>query len=110
MMGSGIAPRIIFSLMDSDGAGKLSTDEFGAAHDRIFKAMDANKDGFVTMQENTSTWRHTRAVVRSRGTENAQAKCRNAGFPDHSVTELEAHIRRPSERTRPRCYARSHYC
>jgi hypothetical protein len=51
MMGGGIAPRIIFSLMDSDGDGKLSLEEFRAAHDRIFKAMDADKDGTVTMQE-----------------------------------------------------------
>ena len=58
MMGQGrprgLAPmmmRMIFSLMDADGDGKLSLLEFQAAHERIFKAMDANKDGFVTFEE-----------------------------------------------------------
>ena len=43
--------RIIFSLMDADGDGKLSLQEFQAAHERIFKAMDTDKDGTVTLEE-----------------------------------------------------------
>jgi Ca2+-binding EF-hand superfamily protein len=41
--------RIVFSLMDSDGDGTISLQEFQAAHERIFKAMDANKDGRLTL-------------------------------------------------------------
>src|SRR6266700_7787822 len=53
MMGHGgmmvpVIMRIIFSLMDSDGDGTISLQEFQAAHERIFKAMDANKDGRLT--------------------------------------------------------------
>lgn len=43
--------RIIFALMDSDGDGTISLQEFQAAHERIFKAMDANKDGVLTPDE-----------------------------------------------------------
>ncbi len=43
--------RMIFSLMDADGDGKLTLQEFQAAHERIFKAMDTDHDGTVTLQE-----------------------------------------------------------
>ena len=43
--------RIIFSLMDADGDGKLTLEEFQAAHERIFKAMDTDHDGTVTLEE-----------------------------------------------------------
>ena len=43
--------RIIFSLMDADGDGKLTLQEWQAAHERIFKAMDTDHDGTVTLEE-----------------------------------------------------------
>jgi Ca2+-binding EF-hand superfamily protein len=48
---SSVVPRIIFSLMDADGDGKLTLQEWQAAHERIFKAMDTNHDGTVTLEE-----------------------------------------------------------
>lgn len=56
MMGQGgtMAPvmmRMMFSLMDNDGDGAISLPEFQAAHERIFKGMDANKDGRLTFEE-----------------------------------------------------------
>jgi len=46
-----VMARIIFSLMDADGDGKLTLQEWQAAHERIFKAMDTNHDGTVTLEE-----------------------------------------------------------
>jgi len=50
-MGRHFAMRIIFALMDSDGDGTVSLQEFQAAHEKIFKAIDANKDGVLTPEE-----------------------------------------------------------
>ena len=51
MMGHGMFMRIMFVLMDTDGDGTLSVEEFQTAHAKIFKVIDANKDGKVTPEE-----------------------------------------------------------
>ncbi|WP_433960972.1 EF-hand domain-containing protein [Bradyrhizobium liaoningense] len=43
--------RIIFALIDADGDGTVSLPEFQVAHERIFKAMDRDKDGKLTFDE-----------------------------------------------------------
>jgi Ca2+-binding EF-hand superfamily protein len=50
MMGPAMM-RMMLVLMDTDGDGTVSLSEFQAAHERIFKALDANKDGRLTLQE-----------------------------------------------------------
>ena len=40
-----------FKTMDTDGNGRLSPDEHSAGAKRMFDAMDANKDGTVTIAE-----------------------------------------------------------
>jgi hypothetical protein len=51
MMGHGMCMRVMFVLMDTDGDGALSLEEFQTAHAKIFKVIDANKDGKVTPEE-----------------------------------------------------------
>ena len=43
--------RMMFSLMDADGDGSISLQEFQAAHERIFRGMDQSKDGRLTIEE-----------------------------------------------------------
>ena len=50
-MGPPIMFRMIFALMDADGDGTVSLAEFQLAHERIFKAMDSNKDGKLSPEE-----------------------------------------------------------
>jgi hypothetical protein len=49
--GAGPMMRIIFSLMDADGDGTLTLQEWQAAHERIFKEMDTDHDGTVSLEE-----------------------------------------------------------
>src|SRR5690242_11256554 len=49
MMGNPVMMRMIFALIDTDGDGAIELQEFQAAHERLFKAMDTNKDGRLTL-------------------------------------------------------------
>ncbi|WP_158668901.1 EF-hand domain-containing protein [Bradyrhizobium guangdongense] len=60
-MGTPIMFRMIFALMDADGDGTVSLPEFQVAHERIFKAMDGNKDGKLTQEEMRAFMHGTRS-------------------------------------------------
>ncbi|MFO7478180.1 MAG: EF-hand domain-containing protein [Methyloceanibacter sp.] len=51
MMGHGMCMRVMFVLMDTDGDGTLSLEEFQKAHAKIFKLIDTNQDGKVAPAE-----------------------------------------------------------
>ncbi|MBK5959082.1 hypothetical protein CCR97_12805 [Rhodoplanes elegans] len=55
MMGRGMMrpgmTRMMVVMMDANGDGTVSLDEFQAVHARMFKAMDANGDGKLTADE-----------------------------------------------------------
>jgi hypothetical protein len=48
--GSGMV-RMMLIMMDTDANGAVSLQEFQAGHERVFKAMDVNKDGSLTLEE-----------------------------------------------------------
>jgi predicted lipid-binding transport protein (Tim44 family) len=62
-MGPPIMLRMMFALMDGDGDGTISLTEFQVAHERIFKAMDSNKDGRLTQEEMQAFMHGTRRSV-----------------------------------------------
>jgi hypothetical protein len=55
MMGPGM-PKMMVVMMDANGDGTVSLDEFQAMHARMFKAMDTNGDGKLSADEVTSFW------------------------------------------------------
>ena len=50
MMGHGMM-RMMMIMMDTDGDGAVSLEEFQAVHARMFGAMDLTKDGKLTTEE-----------------------------------------------------------
>ena len=49
--------------LTSRGDGTISSTEFQVAHERIFKAMDSNKDGRLTQEEMQAFMHGTRRSV-----------------------------------------------
>ena len=61
-MGHSMMMRMLFAMMDSDGDGTVSLQEFQAAHERISR-LDANKDGRLTLEEIQAFMQGTRRAV-----------------------------------------------
>jgi Ca2+-binding EF-hand superfamily protein len=80
MMGRGGMMRAMFAIMDADGDGTLSRQEFEEAHGRIFKHMDADGDGQLTFEEMQGFMRGTMAPAR-------QMPARQATQMDHALSE-----------------------
>ena len=57
MMGRGMmGPQMMILMMDTNGDGKLSLEEFQAIHGRMFKYLDKNGDGQLTPDEIHNHW------------------------------------------------------
>jgi Ca2+-binding EF-hand superfamily protein len=54
--------------MDTDNDGAVSLSEFQTAHERIFRSLDANKDGRLTMDELQSMMRGRADTAQPGGT------------------------------------------
>lgn len=50
MMGHGMM-RMMLILIDTDGDGAVSLEEFQVVHERMFSAMDSDQDGKLTFEE-----------------------------------------------------------
>ncbi len=51
MMGNMMNPAMMIVMLDTDGDGSLSLDEFQSMHRRMFAFMDKNKDGKLQASE-----------------------------------------------------------
>ena len=76
-----VMARIIFSLMDADGDGKLTLQEWQAAHERIFKAMDTNHDGTVPSRK----WRLSCTALAGRLLRGKSQVCNSCVSVAHDV-------------------------
>ncbi|WP_244444212.1 EF-hand domain-containing protein [Lutibaculum baratangense] len=57
MMGGGMmGPQMMIIMMDTDGDGKLSLEEFQSMHARMFGYLDENGDGQLEMDEMGPRW------------------------------------------------------
>ncbi|MFC6657656.1 EF-hand domain-containing protein [Roseibium salinum] len=56
MMGRMMGPEMMIVMMDTNGDGNLSLEEFQAVHARMFKMLDKDGDGQLTGEEIGPRW------------------------------------------------------
>jgi Ca2+-binding EF-hand superfamily protein len=80
MMGHGGMMRVMFAIIDADGDGALSREEFDEAHGRIFSHMDADGDGQLTLEE-------MQGFMHGRATPSPRRPVREGTQMDHALSE-----------------------